>query len=71
MLIASGRAEVMVEPHLSVWDVAATSLVVSEAGGRFTDIDGTPSLRAGNAVVTNGILHETVLDLIAQHRDRR
>ena len=71
MLIASGRAEVMVEPHLSVWDVAATSLVVSEAGGRLTDLDGTPSLRTGNALVTNGILHETVLDLIAAHRDPR
>jgi len=71
MLIASGRAEVMVEPHLSVWDVAATSLVVSEAGGKFSDIDGTPSLRAGNALVTNGILHEIVLDLIAAHRDPR
>ena len=71
MLIASGRAEVIVEPHLSVWDVAATSLVVSEAGGKFSDIDGTPSLRAGNALVTNGILHEIVLDLIAAHRDPR
>lgn len=69
MLIASGRAEVMVEPHLSVWDVAATSLVVSEAGGRFSDLDGTPSLRTGNALVTNGLLHETVLDLIAAKRD--
>lgn len=68
MLVASGRAEVVVEPHLSVWDVAATSLVVSEAGGRFSDLDGTPSLRAGNAVVTNGLLHETVLDLIAAKR---
>lgn len=69
MLVASGRAEVVVEPHLSVWDVAATSLVVSEAGGRFSDLDGTPSLRAGNAVVTNGLLHETVLDLIAAKRN--
>ena len=68
MLVASGRAEVVVEPHLSVWDVAATSLVVSEAGGRFSDLDGTPSLRAGNAVVTNGLLHEAVLDLIAAKR---
>jgi histidinol-phosphatase len=61
----------MVEPHLSVWDVAATSLVVSEAGGRLTDIDGTPSLRAGNAVVSNGLLHETLLQLIAEHRESR
>jgi histidinol-phosphatase len=68
MLVASGRAEVVVEPHLAVWDVAATSLVVSEAGGRFSDLAGTPSIRSGNAVVTNGALHERVLALIAQHR---
>ena len=61
MLVASGRAEVVVEPQLSVWDVAATSLVVSEAGGRFSDLAGTPSLRSGNAVVTNGHLHAEVL----------
>ncbi len=68
MLVASGRAEVVVEPHLAVWDVAATSLVVSEAGGRFSDLAGTPSLHAGHAVVTNGALHPAVLDLIAGRR---
>jgi histidinol-phosphatase len=61
MLVASGRAEVVVEPQLSVWDVAATSLVVNEAGGRFSDLAGTPSIRSGNAVVTNGVLHDAVL----------
>jgi histidinol-phosphatase len=64
MLVASGRAEVVVEPQLSVWDVAATSLVVTEAGGRFSDVQGTPSIRSGNAVVTNGLLHETVLAVL-------
>jgi histidinol-phosphatase len=61
MLVASGRAEIVVEPQLSVWDVAATSLVVNEAGGRFSDLQGTPSIRSGNAVVTNGVLHDAVL----------
>ena len=61
MLVASGRAEVVVEPQLSVWDVAATSLVVSEAGGCFSDLSGTPSIRSGNALVTNGALHDAVL----------
>ena len=70
LLVASGRAEVVVEPHLAVWDVAATSLVVAEAGGRCTDLDGTSSLRAGNAVITNGVLHEAVLALIAARRNR-
>jgi histidinol-phosphatase len=70
LLVASGRAEVVVEPHLAVWDVAATSLIVSESGGRFSDLAGTPSLRSGDAVVTNGALHQPVLDLIAAYRER-
>jgi len=68
MLVATGRAELMVEPQLSVWDVAATSLVVSEAGGRFSDLAGTPSIRSGNAVVSNGLVHQAALDCIARHR---
>ncbi len=70
LLIASGRAEVMVEPQLSTWDVAATSLIVREAGGAFSDLDGRDSIRSGNAVVSNGVLHDPVLRLIAEHRDR-
>jgi histidinol-phosphatase len=66
MLVASGRAEIVVEPQLSVWDVAATSLVVNEAGGRFSDLAGTPSIRSGNAVVTNGLLHAATLALVQE-----
>ena len=68
MLVASGRAELVVEPQLKVWDVAATSLVVSEAGGRFSDLDGTPSIRSDHAVVSNGLLHEAALAIIRRHR---
>ena len=66
LLVASGRAEVVVEPQLAVWDVAATSLIVQEAGGRFTDVKGGSDLRSGNAVVTTGQgrLHDDVLALI-------
>ncbi len=68
LLIASGRAEVMVEPHLSVWDVAATSLIVREAGGAFSDLHGVDSIRSQNAVVTNGKLQEEVLGIIRRER---
>lgn len=68
MLVATGRAEVVVEPQLKVWDVAATSLIVREAGGRFSDLAGTPSIRSENAVLTNGALHERTLAIIARHR---
>lgn len=68
MLVATGRAEIVVEPQLKIWDVAATSLVVREAGGRFSDLDGTPSIRSDNAVVSNGLLHEEVLAIIRRNR---
>jgi histidinol-phosphatase len=71
MLVATCRAELVVEPSLALWDVAATSLVVREAGGRFSDLDGTPSIRSGNAVVSNGRVHEAALALIARHRGPR
>ena len=55
----------VVEPTLSTWDVAATSLLVEEAGGRFTDLAGASTIRSGNAVITNGRLHDSVLERIA------
>jgi len=64
MLVASGRAELVVEPQLAVWDVAATSLVVTEAGGRFTDLAGAPSICSGNAVLSNGLVHDQALAII-------
>jgi histidinol-phosphatase len=68
MLVASGRAEFVVEPSLSVWDVAATSLVVSEAGGRFSDLTGAPDIRAGSALISNGRVHDEVAQVIARLR---
>jgi len=71
MLVATGRAEIVVEPQLSVWDVAATSLIVTEAGGRFSALDGSRTIRANNAVVTNGLLHDEVLAAIAADQTKR
>ncbi len=71
MLVASGRAELVVEPSLSVWDVAATSLIVEEAGGRFSDCSGRHDIRAQEAVVSNGLLHPEALAIIAAVRPRR
>jgi len=69
MLVASGRAELMVEPQLAMWDVAATSLVVREAGGRFSDLAGNePGISSGHAVVSNGLVHDAALAIIAEHR---
>ncbi|MEM8535007.1 MAG: histidinol-phosphatase [Chloroflexota bacterium] len=65
VLVATGRAEVMLDPAMSVWDCAALLPVVQEAGGQFTDWQGTPTIHNEEAIATNGILHEEVLRLVA------
>ncbi len=62
MLVAEGAADVMVEPELALWDVAALRPIVEEAGGRCTDLAGAPALGPGGCVTTNGRLHDAVLD---------
>jgi histidinol-phosphatase len=64
--IAEGLCDAVVEPRVAVWDVAATSLLVAEAGGRLTDMQGNATLRAGNAVISNGWVHDQVLELVAR-----
>jgi len=66
MLLAEGALDVMVELELSVWDMAALVPIVVEAGGRFTDLAGTPGPNGGNAVATNGHLHQDVLRRLNQ-----
>ena len=61
VLVATGRADVMVDPLMNVWDNAALKPIVEEAGGRFTDLDGTPTHRSPHALSTNGALHDEVL----------
>jgi fructose-1,6-bisphosphatase/inositol monophosphatase family enzyme len=63
-MVASGRADVAVDPLMNVWDCAPLLTIIEEAGGRFTDWRGERTIRGGNAVATNGLLHERVLDLL-------
>lgn len=65
MLVARGAAHVMLEPELKVWDVAALQPIIEEAGGRLTQIDGRPWSADGSCLTTNGVLHQTVVDLAA------
>ncbi len=60
-LVATGRADVMIDPLMHVWDCAPLPPIIEEAGGRFTDWQGQRTIRGGNAVATNGLLHEQVL----------
>lgn len=65
MLVAEGAVDVMVEfPGVSVWDMAAVSVIVAEAGGRFSSLDGEDRIDAGDALATNGLLHDEVLALL-------
>jgi histidinol-phosphatase len=60
-LVAEGAAEAMVEVGPKSWDLAAPLVVVEEAGGRLTDLDGQRTIHSGTVVATNGALHEEVL----------
>ncbi len=64
VLVATGRAEVMVDPILSPWDAAPFVPILNEAGGMFTDMEGVPRLDGGSGISTNGVLHREVLDLM-------
>lgn len=62
ILVATGRAEVMIDPILSPWDAAPLLTILTEAGGRFTDLDGAATIHGRSGVSTNGLLHDTVLE---------
>ncbi len=60
-LVAEGAVDIAAEPEVSLWDLAPLDILVREAGGRFTALDGTPGPAGGSAVATNGLLHDEVL----------
>src|SRR2546423_13665968 len=62
VLVAEGALDIMVEPELSLWDMAALVPIVTEAGGTFTDLTGQPGPSGGSAIVTNGKVHDEILD---------
>jgi histidinol phosphatase-like enzyme (inositol monophosphatase family) len=61
ILVATGRADVMLDPVLSPWDAAPLLTILTEAGGRFTDLDGRDTVHGGSGLSTNGHLHDEVL----------
>jgi histidinol phosphatase-like enzyme (inositol monophosphatase family) len=66
MLVATGRAEVMVDPILEEWDACALLPILEEAGGRFTDWHGSRTIYGGSAISSNGLLHNAVMQLVAE-----
>jgi histidinol-phosphatase len=71
VLVAEGSADLAVEPVMNLWDNAPLQVIVEEAGGRFTDLEGTPRVDGGDAVTTNGLLHEEVLGIMRGEGERR
>lgn len=63
-LVATGRVEAMVDHVAAAWDLAAMPVIISEAGGTFTDFTGATRIDGGNGLATNGRLHDDVLALV-------
>ena len=68
MLVARGAGHVMLEPSVSLWDVAALEIILEEAGGRLTHVDGTRFSGKGSCLSSNGVLHDTVVAMATASR---
>ncbi len=65
VLVAEGAVDIAAEPDLNLWDLAALVPIVTEAGGRMTDVQGQPSgALTASALATNGLLHGPVLAVL-------
>jgi histidinol-phosphatase len=69
MLLAEGAVDLCAEPELEVYDMAALDVIVREAGGRFTSLDGTDGPFGGNALASNGHLHDAALAFLGSLPD--
>lgn len=64
-LVLQGKAEAWVEAGVQIWDLAPLQVLVEEAGGRFTDLEGRPTHTSGSCVASNGLVHDHVLGTLA------
>lgn len=69
MLLAEGAVDLAAEPELEVYDMAALDIIVREAGGRFTSLEGRDGPWGGNALASNGHLHEAALSFLGSVTD--
>ena len=65
-LVATGRADVQVDPILNPWDAAPLLPIITEAGGRFTTVEGIASIHGGSGISSNGILHDEALNALGR-----
>jgi histidinol-phosphatase len=71
LLVATGRAELMVDAICNPWDVAAMLPIMKEAGGRFSDWRGNETCRGGEGIGTNGLIHDEVVGILGPHSPAR
>lgn len=64
VLVAEGAVDMALEPSLAIHDMAALAPIVTEAGGRFSDLEGTDGPFGGSGVSSNGVLHDGILSLL-------
>ena len=64
VLVASGRADVMLDPVMNLWDCAPLLPIMEEAGGTFTDWRGVRTISGGNSIATNGVLFDEVMSIV-------
>lgn len=69
MLVAEGAVDIAAEPALALHDMAALAVVVTEAGGSFTGLDGQPGPLGRNALSTNGRLHDAAMAFVGHFPD--
>ncbi|MGV0779879.1 histidinol-phosphatase [Mycolicibacterium sp. XJ775] len=64
-MVAEGAVDIACEPEVKLWDIAPLDILIREAGGTFTSVDGAPGPHGGSALATNGLVHAAVLDRLA------
>ena len=70
-LVATGRADVIIDPIMNAWDCGPLPVVLREAGGRYSTWAGTETIHGGDAVATNGVLHPASLSLLQEQPPTR
>jgi histidinol phosphatase-like enzyme (inositol monophosphatase family) len=65
-LVATGRVDAMIDPVVAPYDVAAMPVILAEAGGRFTDLEGLARIDGGSGLATNGRIHDELLRLLGR-----
>jgi len=64
LLVATGKADIAIDPEMNIWDAAAVQPIIEEAGGRFTDWQDRQVIDGGDAIGSNGLVHQQILHVL-------